>query len=280
MSDEDKSSSEEDDAHEDDTASAASPSGAPTPTPWRSSKAKQLLQEDILANKVTHDMDAKAVFAMRPEYKLYKFINFKSNLKSLINACKNPTKPKLKWSTSIAKSLLKEDIINGRIKDGMDPNEVYQQRPEFQQFPLKNFKTNFANLTQSILLHFDRLQLDSDAFGHDLAILEEMRRGTPAAMPWHKSEACKLLKRDIKSGKHLQLWPIELYQSEAAYREFSLEVFRNHIYQERDRLESKEHRFNKKQERSRHPAGKISEAPSRSEKTKKGVKRRGTTKKD
>ena len=158
-----------------------------------------------------------------------------------------------------------------------DPTEVYQQRPEFQQFPLKNFKTNMENLIQSILKHFDRLQFDSDAFGHDLAILEDVRRDAPVATPWYKLEACKLLKIDVKSGKHMQLWPIELYQSAAVYREFSLKVFRNHLYQERDRLERKEHRFQKKQERSRHPAGVMSKAPKRSENKK---KRTRTTKKD
>ncbi len=252
------------------TFSETDTSPSVVPPPWRSSKAKQLLREDILAKAVTEDMDAQSVFDMRPEYKLYKFNNFKTNLKNLLENCKNPKKAKLKWSTSVARHLLKEDIINGRIKDGMDATEVYNRRPEFQLFPLNNFKTNFVNLTQSILLQFDRLQSDCDAFGHDLAILEEIRRDAPVATPWHKSEARELLKRDIGCGKHHQLWPIELYQSEAAYREFSLEVFRNHIYQERDRLEKKEHRFNKKKERSRHPAGIMSQAPIRSEKEKRG----------
>jgi len=253
--------------------------GPPVP-PWRNSKAKQPLQGDIIAKRVTEDMDHHAVWEMRPEFKLYNKSNFKTNLKNLIERCKNPIKQKSKWSTSIAKHLLKEDIINGSVQDGMDPVEVYQRRPEFQEFPLKNFKTNLENLMQSILKQFDRLQLDSDAFGHDLAILEALHRDAPVEVPWHKSEACQLLKRDVKIGKHLQMWPIELYQTEAAYREFSLEVFRNHIYQERDRLEAKEHRFNKKKERSRHPAGTVAKAPQRSVKTKKVTKRSKSTKKN
>jgi len=104
----------------------------------------------------------------------------------------------------------------------MDPTEVCQQRPEFQQFPFENFKTNFENLTQNMLLQFDRLQFDSDAFGHDLAILEDIRRDAPAATPWHKSEARKLHKQDVKSGKHQQLWPTELHQSKATCRKFCL----------------------------------------------------------
>ena len=281
MSDEDKSSSGTSASSEEGTSPSPGaipetehePSGVPPP--WRSSKAKELLREDILAKLVTEDMEAQSVFDMRPEYRLYKFNNFKTNLKNLLEACKNPKKRK--WATSVARHLLKEDIINGRIKDGMDPTEVYQGRPEFQQFPFKNFKTNFENLMQNILLQFDRLQSDCDAFGHDLAIIEEIRRDAPVATPWHKSEARKLLRRDVEGGKHHQLWPIEMYQSEAAYREFSLEVFRNHIYQERDRLERKEHRFKKKQERSRHPAGIISQAPTRSEKEK---RRKRTAKKN
>jgi len=101
--------------------------GAGTPVPpWRNSKAKQLLQDDIIAKRVTEDMDHHAVYEMRPEFKLYNKSNFKTNLKNLIECCKNPLKQKSKWSTSTAKHLLKEDIINGSIQDGMDPVEVYQ----------------------------------------------------------------------------------------------------------------------------------------------------------
>ena len=74
-------------------------------------------------------MDTKSVSDMHPEYKQYKFNNFKTNLKNLLDACKNPKKATLKWATSVARHLLKEDIIDGRIKDGMDPTEVYQRRP-------------------------------------------------------------------------------------------------------------------------------------------------------
>jgi len=65
------------------------------------------------------------------------------------------------------------------------------------------------------LLQFDCLQFDCDAFGHDLAILEEIRRDALVATLWHKSEAHKLLRRDIEGGKHHQFWPIQMYQSEA-----------------------------------------------------------------
>jgi len=80
------------------------------------------------------------VFDMCHEYKLYNFNNFKTNLKNLLEACKNPKKAKLKWVTSLARHLLKEEIIDGGIKDGMDPMEVYQRRPEFQQFPFKTLR--------------------------------------------------------------------------------------------------------------------------------------------
>jgi len=56
----------------------------------------KVLRDDILAKLVTEDMEAQSVFDMRPEYKLYKFNNFKTNLKNLLEACKNPKKAKLK----------------------------------------------------------------------------------------------------------------------------------------------------------------------------------------
>jgi len=98
MSDEDKSSSGASAISEEDNTS---PGTIPEPEPlgasppWRSCKVKQLLREDILAKLVTEDMEMQSVFDMRPECKLYKFNNFKTNLKNLLEACKNPKKAKI-----------------------------------------------------------------------------------------------------------------------------------------------------------------------------------------
>jgi hypothetical protein len=49
---------------------------------------------------------------------------------------------------------------------------------------------------------------------------------------WAGSTAQRLLKLDVDAGRHNLFTPKQLYDYRIEYRHFSLEVFRNHIYQE------------------------------------------------
>jgi hypothetical protein len=53
------------------------------PTPWRNSPAKKLLTKDIIDGRISDDMSANRVFVMRPEFQLYKYANFTTNLRNL-----------------------------------------------------------------------------------------------------------------------------------------------------------------------------------------------------
>ena len=53
------------------------------PSPWKDSRAKMLLQQDILDGQVTASMKPQQVFEMRAEYKPYGIKRFRSNLYSL-----------------------------------------------------------------------------------------------------------------------------------------------------------------------------------------------------
>jgi hypothetical protein len=50
---------------------------------WKDSDAKELLKKDIEEGRVTEVMTAREVYAMHPEFDIYKFQNFANNLKSL-----------------------------------------------------------------------------------------------------------------------------------------------------------------------------------------------------
>ena len=69
-------------------------------------------------------------------------------------------------------------------------------------------------------------------------------------IPWHVSEAKKILKRDINDGKHLQFKPLDFHVTREEYKTFSLKVFRNRIYQEVDSRSKRATRFAKKKIRS------------------------------
>jgi hypothetical protein len=53
-------------------------------TPWKGSKAKELLYKDIVEGRVTDEMPANVVYLMRPEYKDYDKQRFRTNFFNLL----------------------------------------------------------------------------------------------------------------------------------------------------------------------------------------------------
>jgi hypothetical protein len=92
------------------------------------------------------------------------------------------------------------------------------------------------------------MQRDAISYGHDLAIVKEMRTKNPPTRPaWHKSAASILLKQDVDAELHKEMKPKELHKSRAEYRDvFDLKTFRKHLYQEIDSRPKREIRFEKK----------------------------------
>jgi hypothetical protein len=144
----------------------ASATPSDPPTPWRNSRAKQLLKEDIVNGHVSSSMQAKDVYQMHPKwYKRYKYNNFKTNLDALH---KRITKDKDRadedlvaflhdmqirpapstathgsgypsWQDSEAEKLLKSDIEDG-IGTSLKPEQLWKSRKEYQLFPLIVFR--------------------------------------------------------------------------------------------------------------------------------------------
>jgi hypothetical protein len=91
------------------------------------------------------------------------------------------------------------------------------------------------------------MQVDCEAYGHDRAILKTSATADQTTnLPWHKSEAKKLLIQDIDVGKHLQMKPSALRLTRKEYEDFKIDVFRKHIYQEIDSRTKRAYRFAKK----------------------------------
>ena len=50
---------------------------------WGKSEAKELLKFDLVSRVLTEKMKPKEVYTMRPQYQLYKYVNFRTNLNNL-----------------------------------------------------------------------------------------------------------------------------------------------------------------------------------------------------
>ena len=131
------------------------------PIPWAKSDAKFYLREDVISGIISKNMKAKDVYNMRPQYKEYKYENFRNNLLSLRKAVKrdlgraeldkeyyqhdkhlfrgDSNLNSKAWHRSDAYNILKEDIKGGRV-EGMKPKEIYNSRREYQAFSLKKVR--------------------------------------------------------------------------------------------------------------------------------------------
>ena len=159
-----------------------------------------------------------------------------------------------KWSKSIAKQLLKDDILSGRVKPTMKPKAVHQTRPEFLEWTLSKFRTNLKNLRDALARDHSRMLKDCEYYGHDATVLIEHRKKYPLKeIPWHLSEAKPLLEKDVDDGRHETMVPSVLHGTRPEYQFFTLETFRGHIYQEVKRREKMNSniRYGKKKLRTR-----------------------------
>jgi hypothetical protein len=169
------------------------------------------------------------------------------------------------WRKSKARELLKDDIILGTILPQMEAAEVYEMRPEFKKFPFKRFGPNLQNLRLAIVRDYKRMSTDCEYYGHDVGVLMELRANDPPRkIAWHKSEAKPLLEKDIKDKMHEKIMengskitPAQLYKKRVEYRAFSIDVFRNHIYQEVKRLEKIESKIRYGKKKKRYPAAEV-----------------------
>ena len=158
------------------------------------------------------------------------------------------------WINSEAKAVLRQAIIEGNIPSTMPFEEVYEMCDLFKEYPRENFKTNLKNLREAIAKDYDRMAEDAEAYGHDVELRDILRQRNPPRLPpypnWHTHEARHLLQADIATEKHKAMKPKDLYLTQTKYQDFPLDVFRDHIYQEADKMGRQKARFDKKKLRA------------------------------
>jgi hypothetical protein len=126
-------------------------------------------------------------------------------------------------------------IKGGEIPDEMKPQLAYdywcQQQPFFIEKKL--FKSRLRSLREQIKKYAEYAAVDNAAFADDLQLRTTNTHDSTGNPRWDGSAAQELLRHDVKEGLHkLYLRPMGFHASRPQYQEFTLEVFRNHIYQE------------------------------------------------
>jgi hypothetical protein len=185
--------------------------------------ARKLLADDLPTGLIPLEgieMGPEDVYHSRPQFADLPYKSFKKYLLYL-------RKKEGDWATSKARKLLAEDLTTGLIPlDGteMGPLVVYEQRPEFVQFPHKNFRTNLLNLRKDITAKKALAVSESAALANDRRI-HPKRVLNPRGEPrWEGSEIVRLLRLDMDVGKHHTMKPLELRQTRQQYRNYPKSV--------------------------------------------------------
>jgi hypothetical protein len=157
----------------------------------------------------------------------------------------------MNWNNSIGKKLLEEDLRSGEIPldgDSMKPWEVFLQRPEFAECcEYKDFPRRLRDLRKQIARKNDRASIAAAALSHDRRIYPKEIANKTCTVRWEGSEAERLLRLDMDAGKHELMAPRLLYEERSEYKEFPLQTFRGHIYQElRTRKFQRQYRVRRK----------------------------------
>ena len=141
-------------------------------------------------------------------------------------------KKPVQWKESEAKFLLRDDIIGGIVTSDMTPKEVYKMRDCYSDYKYERFRSNLRSLRLAVKNGLERAEKDEEAFLHDMNLFGKQAEGK-----WHRSDAYKILKEDIKSGQLKDKKPKEVYNSRHEYHAFTLTKFRKQVYHEHDRIQ-------------------------------------------
>jgi hypothetical protein len=140
---------------------------------------------------------------------------------------------KWKWQYSTAKEALRKAILAGTVTDNMSLDDIFMSFPEVAETDRKKFSGRLRGLRQQITASNTAVASDEAAHAHDRALRPAPSHNYRGEPRWEGSEAQRLLKEDVASGKHRAMKPTLFYNSRVEYTQhYTLKTIREHIYQE------------------------------------------------
>lgn len=177
------------------------------------------------------------------------------------NQAEGAKKKKISWDKSESRKIVRQGILSNQITPNMTPLQVWLMHPAHKEWTdqnpkngKNNFRTNLKTMREGIARDRERMAEDVASYGHDRSIVDGFRAADPDyKIPWHKSDAYRLLKEAVRAGLHKTMTPMELHQSKPEYQEFTLKEFRPHIYQIADEEAKREKRWQRKKKKAQYP---------------------------
>ena len=167
------------------------------------------------------------------------------------------------WRHSEAKRILLGDLESGILsvydKDVSAEEAwcIYSVFTAFQSVSFEQFKKQLHAHRKQCLKFIERTTEEEAAFQHDRALHPRQTHNNRGEPVFDMLPAKELLRKDVRSGKHLIMTPTELQESRPEYMLFKKRKFKERIYQEVRRnkfiyfLEQKREKQAKKQDKKR-----------------------------
>ena len=143
------------------------------------------------------------------------------------------------WKSSATREMLHDLVSNGTTPPASEikPREVcathIKDHPEFAHFRKDLFASRLLSARKRIETKQSQAAIDSEAFAHDRAMFPAPLVDIHGEKKWQGSKAQELLRVDIHNNKHIAMKPKVLYETqEECYENYSLDTFRDRMYQE------------------------------------------------
>lgn len=212
---------------------------------WKA--VRGFIKEAVLVGEIQKDMKPKAVYEKYKDIPVMAVVAYGDKFSRMLRALRKKHKDGdleneglkvIEWGRSGAKQFLKVAFREKTIPSNYaDEQQVWNDHcKDHKAFARMQYDAAFKRRLNSVRDDYElkakRCEKDQKAF--DIAVKNHPTpklnfRGEPQ---WNGSRAQELLKLDIADGKHTTKEPIALRESKEEYKVYSLDTFRDHIYQE------------------------------------------------
>ena len=143
-------------------------------------------------------------------------------------------KKKPKWKNSKARAMLVRMLMDKQSNvHKMTSKEIQASHKWFQEYDPTSFNRYVRDLRKVSTKKVAVVVEDNDIIKRELNRFPRPSKTIRGEPFWDNHPAKLLLREDVKAGKHLEMKPKLLRQTRSEYKEFSLETFRAHVYQEK-----------------------------------------------
>ena len=245
-------------------SSAAATSSGP-PSPWADGETKKriidalkdehsdihlLIGDETTTGCAVNYAKIQEVYAPKHDKNRFRqnFQRLIKNKKEMTGPFKVMTSTKKKstneiepWYTSSKRTCLGYTLLHDmyvkqpNVINPMTAEEIWKSQPEFQKYPLQDFKKYNKNMKALVSQKVRRAATEEAIYQEDMrhhTHKEITCRGTPF---WNKHAAKAMLIKDVEDGIGRTMKPRQLWESREEYQAFPYEFFRKRVYEVRQK---------------------------------------------